>query len=327
MTVAIRMLAMAVAFGAVVVQGLENPGSRDVRFEGTSTPSGLDGTSICESMIAYVSGDQWWFDIYLMTVEPPRPISWSDGINEENHAPDFSPDGQQIVFESSSTESGTQIFVMDIDRSNLMALTSSGDSTWNYDPAWSPDGKTIAFVSDRNGNPDIYVMNADGSNVVQLTDRPTFEGNPAWSPDGEQIAFDSGRSGHSEIYVMNADGSDVVRLTTTRYPTLNLYPVWSPDGETIVYFSDEGTDGRKYNIFAMNPSGGDIRKLTDDDFRNFQPAWSPDGQRIAFSSDRDGDFEIYVMNADGSNVVQLTHNTKVSDQQPAWRPTTCDGVR
>lgn len=92
--------------------------------------------------------------------------------------------------------------------------------------AWSPDGRKIAFVSYRDGNMEIYVMNADGSGVTRLTNHPGSDAHPAWSPDGRKIAFQSDRDGNSEIYVMNADGSGVTRLTYS--PAYDGEPAWSP---------------------------------------------------------------------------------------------------
>ena len=99
-----------------------------------------------------------------------------------------------------------------------------------------PDGQLIAFSSTRNGDLDIYVMNADGSGVRQLTDNPGLDGSPAWSPGGGLIAFTSERDGDSDIYVMNADGSGVTRLT--EHPGDDWGPDWSPDGQLIAFTSD-----------------------------------------------------------------------------------------
>ncbi len=179
-------------------------------------------------------------------------------------------------------------------------------------------GGSIAFQSARDGNFEIYVMNADGSGVVRLTDNDFGDEQPAWSPDGQRIAFRSVRDGNPEIYVMNADGSGVVRLTDNDFG--DWEPAWSPDGRRIAFRSDRDGD---FEIYVMNIDGSGVVRLTDNDSYDTSPAWSPDGRLIAFHSDRDGDFEIYVMNADGNGVVRLTDNDSWDDS-PAWSP---DGRR
>ena len=181
-------------------------------------------------------------------------------------------------------------------------------------PSWSPDGQRITFTSDRDGNDEIYVMAADGSNPTRLTQNDGFDGMPAWSPDGQRIAFTSDRDGNFEIYVMAADGSNPTRLTQNGDDDFGT--AWSPDGQRIAF----GSNGE---IYVMAADGSNPTRLTQNDGYNFSPAWSPDGQRIAFASDRDGNFEIYVMAADGSNPTRLTQDSN-RDSSPAWSP---DGQR
>ena len=172
----------------------------------------------------------------------------------------------------------------------------------------------IAFVS----YPSIYISNADGSSVRQLTDPDIIDHaiQPAWSPDGMHIAFMS----DDEIFVMNADGGDIRRITN--HPARDLDPAWSPDGLKIAFTSTRG-DGFS-NIYIMNADGSDVRRLTD--FPNdMRPVWSPDGTTIAFDRIPDRKWDIHVMNADGSNVRRLTHRAPPGfDSEAAWSP---DGQR
>ena len=188
----------------------------------------------------------------------------------------------------------------------------------DYSLRWSPDGRRIAFMSERDGNHEIYVMNADGSGVTRLTHNDAADGQPIWSPDGRRIAFDSYRAGTLEIYVMNADGSGVTRLTDN--DAYDYGPSWSPDGRRIAFMSYR--DGN-WEIYVMNADGSGVTRLTDNDAWDGNPSWSPDGRRIAFHSRRDGNSEIYVMNADGSGVTQLTNN-EAGNWGPSWSP---DGRR
>ena len=176
----------------------------------------------------------------------------------------------------------------------------------------------IAFHSDRDGDHEIYVMNADGTGVVQLTRNSASDGYPNWSPDGDRIAFHSDRDGDREIFVMNADGTGVVQLT--RNSASDGRPNWSPDGGRIAFASDRDGD---FEIYVMNADGTGVAQLTRNSASDDNARWSPNGGRIAFASDRDGDREIYVMNADGTGAVQLTHNS-ASDGIPNWSP---DGSR
>jgi len=138
-------------------------------------------------------------------------------------------------------------------------------------PAWSPDGSRIAFQSNRTANNEIYLMNADGSDMVNLTNAPNSGGfDPAWSPDGNGIVFVSDRDGGPDIYMMDADGSGVTRLTEG--PSHDWSPAWSTDGTKISFESDG--DGR-VGIYVMNADGTDLHKLIDTAGQACCPAWQP----------------------------------------------------
>ena len=187
----------------------------------------------------------------------------------------------------------------------------------------------IVFVSDRNGNLEIYVMDIDGKNSRNLTDNRDKDYSPSWSPDGERIVFTSERDGNSEIYVMDADGSNPRRLTEN--PKNDQFPSWSPDGKRIAFMSDRDGDFLHFDIYVMATDGGNQQNITNNPFDERYPSWSPDGERIAFSSRRDGHFrnkfgltdEIYVMDVDGDNQRRLTNN-RGWDWFPSWSP---DGER
>ena len=147
--------------------------------------------------------------------------------------------------------------IQDIDGSNLVQLTD--DSGGGELPSWSPDGSHIAFVSERDGDADIYVMDAQGVSIVQLTYDPTTDELPAWSPDSSRIAFASDRGGDSDIYVMDADGSNVVQLTHD--PEYDSAPAWSPDGDRIAFHSYRDGDA---DIYVMNADGSNVVQLTLD---------------------------------------------------------------
>lgn len=213
-----------------------------------------------------------------------------------------------------STRNGVkQIFSVDpINPQDLIPLTDTSNENWA--PAWSPDGTQIAFTSQRDGNQEIYVMNADGRNQQRLTFDNAKDVFPTWSPDGTQLAFYSDRSGQDDIYTMDANGSNVRRLTYDG--SWNQNPAWSPNGYSIAFGSDRDNVAA---IYTINVQSGNITLLTPPSLECYLPAWSPDGTQIAFYAGDDKTAEIYLMNANGSNLRAITHND-VPDYAPAWSP-------
>jgi TolB protein len=206
-----------------------------------------------------------------------------------------------------------------------------------FSHAWSPSGRQIAFVSDRDGPrhrawTKIHVVNLDGSGLRNLSRSPAYDSDPAWSPDGRTIAFIR----NFDLYVMRADGSGQRRLT--RGAGHDVAPSWSPDGQQIVFERRLGQSQSAYgrchaciraSIFevrVMNADGSAERRLTrvasnwGGEGYGARPRWSPDGKEIAFVSQRDGNAEIYVMNANGSHQRNVSRNPNAHDNVFAWSP-------
>ncbi len=228
---------------------------------------------------------------------------------------DWSPDGKKIVFMSRNEENSISLY--DLVTKQIRQLTTG---QWDGDPRWSPDGGQIAFrrvSSDGDGSVgQLYVMNPDGTNALQLTrDSPFFA---SWSPDGQQLLYVSEDSPH-DIFVIDADGANRRQLTDTEF--CESTPSWSPDGQRIAYLA--APDGVA-NIYLMNSGGGGTVKLTDstDDFG--QIAWSPDGEWIATIGDigvlNNYWQEIYLVHSDGGQITELTNTRGVNESLPLWSP-------
>jgi dipeptidyl aminopeptidase/acylaminoacyl peptidase len=184
-------------------------------------------------------------------------------------------------------------------------------------PAGSDEG-LIAFVSTRDGNGEIYVMAADGSNPTRLTDYRQWDGFPDWSPDGTQVAYYSYLNSRSwVIIVMDVDGSNPRQLTDGGL--CDGAPHWSPDGTRIAYSSSANCSGDDREIYVIDADGGNPRNLSNNEADDLAGTWSPDSTQMVFASNRDGNYELYTMDADGSNVRRLTDND-ADDYAPAWSP-------
>ena len=193
---------------------------------------------------------------------------------------------------------------------HLTRLTN--DPAADLSPAWSPDGSQLAFVSLRSEKSQVYVMDTEGGNLFQLTSDLSND-SPLWLPDGKQIAVrTTDEAGLWWWRTIDLGGNEIGRLTEPSYDFFYQMPAWSPDGSEIAYMSmeeqQERNDGSS-QIHVREVDGSNDRALTRDIWANINPVWSRDGSKMAFLSERHGTYDIfalYVMDADGRNVRQLS---------------------
>jgi Tol biopolymer transport system component len=196
-----------------------------------------------------------------------------------------------------------EIYIMNTDGSDQRRLTFN--SVVDGGPAeFSPDGQKIVFSrsaaneGDAYYNFDIYTMNVDGSDVRQLTNDPEYDAGPHWSPDGSKITFVSAREKHFETFIMNPDGSDQTGLTQRKGDGADQSPNgWTPDSKQIFYNIQSGLQGAPNQLGLMNADGSNPHQITSFVDKTYHISYSPATRKIAFGFAKDGNFEIYTMDA------------------------------
>jgi serine/threonine-protein kinase len=275
-----------------------------VTDDGETTPVSDDPAV---GAIAFSSQRDGDFDIYGMHLDGSGRVRLSNDPGNEG-GPRWSPDSSQIAYYGDS-DGDFEIYVMNADGSGVTQLTDN-DVDDLY-PSWSPDGASIAYTETRGEDAEVFVMNADGSGPTQLTENETDDRYPVFSPDGATIAFATAAEAGYDIVTMPSSGGDVTPLTSNDAD--DDAPDYAPDGATIVFSSDR--QGGNYDIWQMDADGANPRRLATASREDAIPRWYEDGSHIVFDSNRDGDFEIYVMNADGTGQTQLTDD-QTADYEP-----------
>jgi TolB protein len=285
--------------------------SRIIRCE--ALPAPLHGKISFERVVAPDNAD-----VFLMN---------TDGTAQSNltHDPAWdalariSPDGRFVVFFSTRGLSAGIYRVRSDGRGATRLTPPALQATWS---AWSPDEQYLAFSSVGGAEDDIYSVSADGAILTNLTPFHWDAIGPAWSPDGRRIAFWGDRDSPAagiQIYVLDLQTHGITRLTATDAAG-HYGPDWSPDGQWISLDKNVYPAGGT-SIWVMRADGSQMTQLTSAPagLQDFGPSWSPDGTRLAFTSDRGGHRQIYAMNADGTQQVNLS-NGQWEDSGPDWSP-------
>jgi TolB protein len=235
-------------------------------------------------------------------------------------------------FPDPEDESKSDIYTVSPNGRHLRNLTPGSSAADDF-ASWSADGRKIAFWSTRTdphdnptGDQEIFVMNADGSGLRQLTYNTLDDGGPAWSPNGDRLVFHRlpGDGTGADLWTMRVNGTGERNLT--RSPGIvDRYGAWSPDGHEIVFMRDDS--GLENDIATIRPDGSHLRALTDTATDEEAPDWSPDGKRIAFhwnGAPPGEDYDIFVMRRDGGSPVTRLTTAAGGDGSgsfnPAWSP-------
>ena len=278
-----------------------------------------DGTQIF-----FVSGQSGKDNIYVMNIEPfvPREILADDAL--DLGAPSYSADGAKILLSSTGVD-GSELRLLDTNTKQVTTLRKLQPSEGNA--RLSPDGNWIVINARIDDNSEVCLIRSDGTGEIKnLTNNRARDSGASWSPDGSKILFESNRDGNydlTQLYIMNQDGSNQHRIYYSN--AISAYATWSPDGKHIAFANDKEDDRTgNFEIFTIEPETTEAEKrLTFRRQYDISPAYSPDGSRIAFASHSDGNWEIYMMNSDGSGLVRITRDA-ADDGEPAWSP---DGKR
>ncbi len=284
--------------------------------------TGKPGNFLSRIVVGSDRAGNSWREIYIMDWDARNPRKVSDHKSIVL-SPAWSPDSKTIVYtayayHSKAKTRNADLFSYELSTGKRFLLSSRPGI--NSGACYDTDGKSIYLTISQGGNPDIFKMGEDGTNLTRITNGPIGAMNvePSVSPDGRMLAFSSDRSGQPMIYTMKSDGSSVKRMTFAgKY---NASPGWSPDGKKLVF---AGWDKSHFDIFIMNADGTGLERLTTANKKNGKPAnnedptFSVDGRQVLFVSDRSGSKQVFIINVDGTNERRLTSDS-FNYYKPKW---------
>ncbi|MCE9668860.1 tolB protein precursor protein [Myxococcus stipitatus] len=247
-----------------------------------------------------------------------QPLAGGDAL--PLHAPrarsrnaSWAPDGSWLVAESDAQ--GFSDVVRLEPKPGVAEVRLTQVPQGCFEPAVSPDGREVAYVCSREGDPEVYVAKADGSEERRITTFHREDRSPQWSPDGRWLLFVSDREDRERLFLVRPDGSDLRAASAQSFAGDEREGTFSPDGQRLAYVS-RSPDGLS-RIWSVPVEGGAPVALTDGAHRDDMPAWSPDGKYLAFVSERAGNVDLFLMRADGSGQTRLT-TAEAPDWLPRW---------
>ncbi len=264
------------------------------------------------------------YDIYVMNADGTGIVNLTQTDEFDEIMPSVSHNDSILVFMKAPHYDfeGYELWSMKSDGTELIQLTDNMKAEGHSD--FAPDNRRIVYVSWRDGNEEIYIMDISTGIERRITFNEASDNDPDWSPDGKTIAFKSTRAytdssfaefldARYEIFTMDTMGENIIQLSSDNLSDHD--PDYSPDGMHIAFLRvfDDGTN----DVCIMNADGSEQKKLTESG-NNWYTAFSPDGNNIAFCSSRDESVDIYIMNADGSDEKRVTCGM-FTDEFPAWR--------
>jgi len=262
--------------------------------------------------IAFVSDrdNQGAKELYLMDFDGQgqRRVTYHKSLSL---APDWSPDGGKIVYQS-YWKGAPGLFYVSKDGGEKHPINVP--TQLNASPSFSPDGRTIAYCGSVRGNPEIFTVNVDGSGLKRLTDSAAIDSTPRWTPNGRELAFTSNRQGSPQLYMMDLEGANVRRVTFAG--NWNDEASFAPDGGRLAYACRNEGD---MQICVQDLASGRVFQVSSGAGAHENPTWSPDGSKLAWEVSRGSSTQIMIANADGTGAKIVT--SAGNNYSPSWSKT------